>query len=237
MPLKRHDKNPPGNWRYEERDSAGNILKKFSNAGTLQALAKEVLAYRTANSRPRASFAEVLSDADEFQCVRLGQDDTWCQGANAKKNPLAESSSPRHILKGIVKLAQGVGNAVKGASTLLDWLGDGGKPVPQELSQTRANVCINCVHNQPGHGAAKLTGPIALAIHAQLIERKNLGVKIVGEEKLATCDICQCALLLKVHVGIEHIIAHMSNEAIKAQPDYCWIFTEAAAHDAKLSKP
>jgi hypothetical protein len=235
MPLNRLDRNPPGSWRYEERDPSGAVLRKFHNAGPIQNAAKELLDYRTANSRPRATFAECVADIDEFTCKRLGGDPAWCSGPGAKKNPITQPPSPRHVLPGSParRAVEGVANAVAGASTLFDWLGEGGQPVPLPLAQSRANTCLACPHNKPAHGIARLTGPIARAIHGQREERRKLGRVVVGEEKLQTCAICACHLALKVDVGIEHIVSHASNETLKQLPAWCWQVKEATALTAQ----
>lgn len=119
-----------------------------------------------------------------------------------------------------------------GAAILKDWWEDGGKPVPKNQSQTRANICagtsngIPCSYNKPGFVPVEAAADF---IRHQ-IERKNkLKLAVDGEEKLHTCTICWCKLSLKVHAPIEHILVHTDIETLKEfaekKPD-CWVNQE-----------
>jgi hypothetical protein len=104
--------------------------------------------------------------------------------------------------------------------TMREWLGEGGHPVHATVSQNRAEMCFLCPHNQ--------TAPMELPAsilnrHFQAKGRMKLSVH--GEEKLRTCELCNCHLPLKVHVPQAFIRQYQREEVrerIKAGKPECW---------------
>lgn len=113
-----------------------------------------------------------------------------------------------------------------GAATLSDWLGSGGKPVPQELANGRAETCAGCPKNMPGDWTSFFTLPAADLIRRQLAKRTELSVSTPLDDRINVCSACYCPLKLKVHCPIEHIQARMP-DAVKNElaPD-CWVLRE-----------
>lgn len=111
-----------------------------------------------------------------------------------------------------------------GMKILAEWLGDGGKPVPIEQAQARANVCLRCPRNYKGSWAYSMATQIA--INAQMTLRRTMGIKLENEDQLRICELCGCQMRLKVHVPFRHIYAHTTLEQFAKLPKECWQLTE-----------
>ena len=99
---------------------------------------------------------------------------------------------------------------------LLDWLGDGAKPVLSEEAERRSKICLNCPNNRRGFGVVESSAAII---------KKKLGLKNKMEAGLDSCLGCGCYLPLKVWVPYEHIKAWQRTPELeacrKANPN-CW---------------
>lgn len=123
-----------------------------------------------------------------------------------------------------------------GASTLLDWLGEGGVPVAPELAASRARVCAGdpadpasaCPQNQPGDLLSWFTKPASELIRKQLEKRKDLNLSTPDDERINICDACGCPLKLKVHVPLADILRRIPAESRSALDPRCWILKEGA---------
>jgi hypothetical protein len=109
---------------------------------------------------------------------------------------------------------------------LTSWLGDGGKPVPTPLAQSRANVCKTCPLNCAGKWWESAKHIIADEIKRQLELKHDMRIGISDEDDLYMCKGCGCCLRLKIHVPIKHIVEHSSEETMNKYPAHCWIKTE-----------
>lgn len=187
---------------------------------------------RAANQYDRATLPQVKDDVDEFNCQRLGYDPKY-----VKKKPVTFTPtrlfSPAHLRETVQAAANRIGELSNGASILFRWLGDGGKPVEPDLSQARADVCLHvasgnpCPHNQPGFSPVER---IADIIRQQTEAKNNLKLTVEDEENLHTCALCWCALPLKVHVPLNHILSGTPPamlEKFRREQPKCWIVTEA----------
>lgn len=114
--------------------------------------------------------------------------------------------------------------ANQGRKILHDWLGKGGKPVPIELAQSRADICRTCPRNYPGAWLWNLV--TSFAISAQMELKNALRIQLNDEDKINVCELCGCHLKLKVHVPFEHIYRHTHDEHFTAFPDHCWMKRE-----------
>lgn len=119
-----------------------------------------------------------------------------------------------------------ISKLLNGATILSEWIGDGAHPVHTGLAQSRADTCAACVKNVRGHWWNQSTDKLADTIRSYIEVKNHIGLRVFGEEKLGTCDVCQCNLPLKVHVPIVHIHAHTSDDTISKFPSNCWITKE-----------
>lgn len=118
-----------------------------------------------------------------------------------------------------------VAAVASGFQTLANWLGDGGKPVDQELAEKRAAICADCPQNPPDGGGwlATFTIPAQNLIRRQLQERKELKLSTSLDSKLNLCEACDCPLHLKVHVPLNYILTHIPEAAKERLDPRCWI--------------
>lgn len=111
-------------------------------------------------------------------------------------------------------------NFTRGGIILTDWLHGGVVAIPTAKAQERANVCIVCVHNQD----SPVTEFVANAIKEQIELKDSLDLKLEDEGVLHTCQICDCALRLKVHVPMDRL--RPTETELDKFPSFCWMNTE-----------
>lgn len=107
---------------------------------------------------------------------------------------------------------------------LLDWLGDGGKPVTLALAQSRAWVCETCPENRAPRWWELAKDPVADCIRSSLEVKNGMSMAVANEEKLSMCRVCGCCIRLKVWTPLRHIIDHTPDTG--KFPEHCWIRTE-----------
>lgn len=108
-----------------------------------------------------------------------------------------------------------------GYDTLREWIGDGGHIVDRGLSQKRADTCLKCPKHS--HGWGMVEGAIdAIRLHLEL--KNHLRIRVKGEKKLHVCEMCGCAMRLKVHLPIERVL--IEPERRVDYPSDCWLITE-----------
>lgn len=120
------------------------------------------------------------------------------------------------------ELAEKARRLTNGAQILADWIGDGGHVVDRELAQKRADICLTCPKHRVGWGLAEM----AASVIKQQVELKNhLQIRVDGEKKLHVCEICGCAMALKIHLPIGRI--RLQDEEKRLYPDTCWLLQES----------
>lgn len=124
---------------------------------------------------------------------------------------------------------------INGIATLAD--GFSKPPPPQEVCQSRANVCLfsgppdehigtptKCPFNH--RGAISVTTAIAAAIHAARQRKLELNLRVEGEEGLGVCKLCGCDLKTKVFWDAESIYSHTTDstfERFRSEWPKCWM--------------
>jgi hypothetical protein len=220
MPLKTITSFPPGGFTYTQPESK----LKFSQLIPLPDQAKLVAAHRKANGYSGATVSEAANDIEEWTCLRLNNDPEYCITDTQKK------TAPLRFVSGLVRdvqaVASSVADAVVGARIIYEWWGEGGRPVPQELAQGRADNCIACPNNTVERSWLSGLSETAQE-HLQFRSKEKMSVK--GEEKLGICVLCSCPMKLKVHTPIELIHEHTLPETIQKLDGVlglCWVRDE-----------
>ena len=113
-------------------------------------------------------------------------------------------------------------NDLNGLSTLVDWLGQGMQPVPNEEAEVRAAVCAPCIKNEHGDWWESAKTAVADAIRSQIALKKKLNVSTSMDHRIGTCSVCSCNLKLLAHVPIEILKEREPTERISAYPATCW---------------
>ena len=67
-----------------------------------------------------------------------------------------------------------------------------------------------------------ITESVALAIRRHLEVKNKVGLRVLGEKSLGTCDVCHCVLRLLVHEPQENVKRQMTPDEIKKTPKHCW---------------
>jgi len=169
----------------------------------------------------RTDAAGVEYDVEQYNVARMIaggwldfiiQDDAPVAAPAQKK-----TTSPFGSAVGSVK------RVAAGVAVLVEWLGNGAKPVDHVLADRRASVCATCPKNDGGDFTKYFTQPIADKIRTQLEIRGDLQLRTPHDEKLTICSACDCPLKLKVWVPLEHVMAHTSEDTKTKLDPRCWI--------------
>lgn len=232
MPLKTRQKLPPGGWIYQQRDGNNKVVKTFKSMSPFKEAAQDILQCREANHFERATFDEVSEDLDAATCERLGFDPRHCSKKNSPEGAFQFTprkmfqASAQHLREGAEAVRRRSAQVSDGIQILKDWLGEGAQPVPPDIAQSRADICLRCKFNVSGF---KPIAAIAEIIRQQVEKKRELKLTVTGEESLNTCDICWCHLPLKVHVPIKYILDNTPEpmlEKFRQEQPACWIVKE-----------
>jgi len=110
-----------------------------------------------------------------------------------------------------------------GAKTLSEWWLDGAQPVDFGTSNQRASICIRCPKNSKAPLSAYFTNAAADLIHKAIEYRNSIKLRTDFDDRLGTCEACDCPMKLKVHVPLETILKHMPSEDVSKLDPICWI--------------
>jgi hypothetical protein len=238
MPLKTITTLPPGGFPYKQKE----MTKERPWQGPFQNQVAWIVDFRRGNNLPGADAQTAASDLDAYTCQRLGNDPRFCIDPSQKKTLSQSSELP------VVPPAGLVASTVAGLRAIKDaWVGEGKEPVEQALAQHRADICVKeCSddpqtnkehsHNRIGGFFNKVKAVVAQAILEQRREKLNLGLKVEGEDKLGTCDICGCNSELKVWTPLDTIFAR-AVEPPEAFPKHCWYRQEVSSRLVQPPKP
>ena len=208
---------------------------------------QEILNYRKGNpglatqhnmSLDRATIANELDEFNTARCLARG----WTgfiieeQAGYPKQLPPQSVPLAARLQNRVQGVAEAVGNASKAAALLAEWLGEGGLPVASDLSNKRAQVCLQCPQNSDPGWLQKLEASVAMKIRNLVAWKHQLSPPVEGEGKLLTCQVCDCYLPLKVVVPTKHILKGTSAETMAELKtvltnanERCWVVTEAEA--------
>jgi len=201
---------------------------------TFDQIVQGLMAYRAAHKETyeRAGYpfdydgcADQVDEYNASLCSRMGWTDFITPGGPSPNSPAPQSAT---ALQKLVVAAGRVNQLVKGYKALKEWKQSEDPPVPAEMSETRASVCVQCPMNQAGSFTDFFTIPLAESIRKDIEEAHQRGLKTTHDENLHVCKACLCPLRLKVHVPIQYIAGTMS-EDIKAklrEGKNCWVLDE-----------
>jgi hypothetical protein len=186
----------------------------------LEASIKAVRAHRLAN--PAIALKHRLStdgDIIEQELIAFAR----ARGA-LPPDPTVRTSFFRRTSNKLTNRVAGVAadikTAARGTAVVLDWLTSGGKPVPQETANQRAQICSGCAFNVAG---SWFTVAPAELIRETLEARSDLKLETPYDDKLQSCDVCKCLNRLKVFCPIEHILSRTPPDLMAEFPEWCWI--------------
>ena len=223
---------PPGGYVYRQ-DQTKWVSSKGSDFNSTVA---QIIAHRKANPGITNQYnlatdkEAVALELECSICARLGNNPAYCLNDSAPSPFLQSHSQQKSTAAAAVGSAR---KAVAGVKTVLDWLGSGLRPAKQEVANARAAVCAECPNNKEGNFWQKLDAAAAGQIKL-LVELKNdLKLTTPLDDKLKTCDVCDCLLKLKVWCQTDVILANTSDDVLQALDKNCWILSEKNACNSK----
>lgn len=113
-------------------------------------------------------------------------------------------------------------NVLVGMEVLADWLGEGGRPVPDYMANERAQSCVGCTMNRAPKWWETAKDLAAQTIRLELEARHTMKISSPFDESLGMCAACGCCMRLKIHVPISHIRDHTTPETLAKFPSHCW---------------
>jgi hypothetical protein len=197
---------------------------------SFDAIVKAVQAARTGNPflarkhRWATDYAGVAHDVDVYNakiCQAHGWND-WITEASPDPPKWLPQPLEWPGAAGSVK------RTTAGVKLVMDWLGQGLKPVAAELAEKRAAVCAVCPLNSDPNWIQRLDAIAAQGIR-HLVEVKNdLKLKTSYDEKLHTCQACDCYLKLKPWTPLDVVLSNLGAETKAKLDPNCWILSEGA---------
>jgi len=225
MRLKSLYQHPPGSFRFLQPETGQT--QEF--VGSFHHVCEQLLILRQANPFLadrhgwRVDQAGIEHDVEQFNCARMVAGG-WLDFIVMEDGPPAPLYvMPEKKTNRFPNVAAAVRNVSAGVGVLLDWLGNGGKAVEQSLADGRAEICSTCPKNGQGGILSYFTKPAADIIRTQMEIRGDLQLRTPHDEQLGVCEACMCPLKLKVHVELEHILKHTSEETKTKLDPRCWI--------------
>lgn len=230
---------PPNGFRFFEPKTGWpkNPIGYFAGKHFDQVV-EEVIQHRLKNPRWAnqwaTDFETVANEVDNYTSFDIGMDPNYCTGGVAPSFP---QSPPPPLSSG--QNANGVGvvvaakKVIAGIGVLLDWLGSGGKSVPNEQAEARARVCSDCPKNRPGNLTDWFTIPASERIRRQLEIRNDMKLATTFDDRLNVCEACLCPLRLKVHTPIKYVLEKLTPEGKAALDERCWMLAE----EKQLTEP
>lgn len=194
---------------------------------SFETIVQGIIAHRNANPWLKekngwpTDIEAVRNELDVYNakvCAQMGWD-AFIVGGPDSSPPLTQP--PQQTL------LQRSRNVAAGAETIVDHIRSREEAVPAEQSAARALVCTTCDFNSKGDLLSFFTRAAAEAIRKAIQFSRDIKLETPHDEKLGTCDRCDCPLKLKVHFPIERITAHMKPEVRDRLPEYCWIVKES----------
>lgn len=178
---------------------------------------------------------EIANELDEYNAARLiaaGHDHFVTDGVGATTYRSQTSFlRPQRIQRAALAVGESVNKAAVGVGALVEWVGDDMRPVEQAKSEARAAICVDCPRNDKDHNWLSKVGEWAKKILEQVMP--EFDAKTSLDEQLRRCDVCDCALRLKVHIPPNHLKTITDEKTLKALSAVrtrsgkpCWIATE-----------
>lgn len=234
MLISRRTFPPDGFWYFESKTNWPKNPKSVFSGKTFDEAVAMIVQHRLANPRFAHQWSTdpsiVADELDRFTCLRLANNPNYCSGGAAVPQGGASKKGIRQTFATIKAASVGAAVAVKkvvaGAGVLLDWLGEGAKPVAQELANKRAEICSTCPQNVKTDLTSFFTVPAANMIRQQIEIRGEMKLSTPFDAKLGICQACACPLTLKPHVQLSYILKKLSPEVRAKLDPRCWMNLE-----------
>lgn len=221
---------PPHGWAFRQPQTAwSNPMAMVGFKASVEAIIKHRLANKAITAKHNLSTDEymVAEELKAYTRLRLGLPPPPPPAPPSSPASFFQPghSNPPHREGVVVAAGDRILRAAKGTAVPLDWIQSGGDPVPQELAEKRASICVQCPKNV--QGAWYVEAPAELFAAAlrgwQKLKGSDFEFKTKQGDKLKSCDVCACILRFKTFCPLEHIIAKTPPEIMVEFPPNCWI--------------
>lgn len=130
---------------------------------------------------------------------------------------------PRSSLREGAAVVAKIEKAKAGVGAIMEWLGDGLKPMDAKTANARALICAACEFNQEPTGLQAAYEKVADGLKLLMNAKEDMKLATNYDDRLKTCQQCDCALKLKVWAPMEHVKNHTSAKVLATLPNFCWI--------------
>lgn len=214
---------PPGGFVFFQPETGWSAPEWQGFNETVDA----IIAHRKSNPRFKLATDRAAVESElEDHTVRRIMGMKNASGFLLDAPPPSAPSFPMPRRQRLENAAGGAKRAVAGAALLIDWLGDGLKPVSPAHANQRAAVCAECVLNRDGNVIQSSMGAAARGFLLLMEARMQMNLITPFDSKLKTCQACDCDLKLKVHAEMAHIKKHTTTDTYERLAPQCWIRSE-----------
>lgn len=198
LKFRNRNETPPGNFKIYVEES-----KMWIERITWNDMVFAVKNHYKANNIPVGlQFEEWL----EHHCCQNTSPEVCVEEGHGAVAPFRESRTLTEILTG--------------TKTIVEWwLKEGKAVVPEAESEARAAKCIQCHFNQPIRDCPSCSSQklddFIVWLGGQKPTRYDSGLR--------GCQICGCALRLKVHIPLAVLTKNEPQHVKDQYPDWCWL--------------
>lgn len=225
--LKDRSKQIPNGFRFTQPQTNWQAPPWSS----FDSIVKALMAHRRGNPalvrkhKWALDYDSVAFEVDTFNaalCVANGWTDfIVSENAEPPKYQPPQAERPGAAFVGAVKRSSA------GIKLVVEWLGSGLKPVPLEVAEKRASVCVACPLNVKGNFLQKLEAAAADKVRALLAVKHDMALRTSQDANLGSCTACDCFLPLKIFSPLD-LIQKNTSEEVRAKLDTkCWILSES----------
>jgi len=218
-----------GGWMFEQPQTGWGIRRPLSTGLTHDQAVSEIIRHRRANPAITIKHSLATDPASvSAELVRYQQ----ARGAMPidQLPPLTPPSQPAPQVPGASSASVVVIKKIaSGAASLMEWEQAGMVPVDQATAEARAAICSVCPKNQQGKSLSEIfTTPLANIIKTKVERLNTMNLRTQSDDKLFTCQACNCAMRLKVWLPKELIDKRRKPEwdaELNQANPRCWILS------------
>jgi hypothetical protein len=229
MALKTRKTLPAGGFFFYEAKTGWSPMAMMDFETTVNL----IIEHRLANPRFKGQWAtdfETVANELELQTCRQlaskGMAEQFCNDGGGFSFREGPTPLPQWLGRRLRENVAAVKQYVSGLKVLMEWIGEGGDPVSQELADSRSEVCAACPMNRPGKLADFFAEEASEQIKRQIAVKADMKLQSKREGELGVCSACLCPLGLKVWAPIEHVKKYLSKETEAKLDGGCWITKE-----------
>lgn len=238
--MKDRNHPPPYGWQYHQTQTNWDAPGNLPFDGVVAAVVNHRKGNPFVCQQHNLSIdpVSVANEVDEYNAARCMAHEGWSVfvGDTSPSPKTWAFPATMNPLKRFAKdAAGGVKRTAAGLALILDWVGEGLKPVDHDLAEKRALTCVNCPHNADPNWFSKLTAEVADQVKKLLEVKNDLKITTSVDDRLNFCDICLCTLSLKCHSPIDLILKKTEESVLKQHAEVvmadgkrCWVTEEAS---------